>query len=271
MGGPISFPLEKYLERIGLAKIPSCDVSGLQTIQLAQVQSIPFENIDPFLSRGVSLQSNLLYEKLLDRARGGYCFELNQLFSQALSAIGFSPVPILGRVFMGRPEGGPRTHLATLVKIEGRTWLADVGFGGPGLVQAVPFESGYEEIQLGRKIRLKKDAQWGMLYQENMDGIWRTLYALPEETTLPIDMEVGNHYCATHPQSVFTNSLYLSLPSDGVRTTVFNRSLRHVEGEVTREESISSEAAFSTLLRDTFRIRLSDSEASEIFRKLFPS
>jgi arylamine N-acetyltransferase len=41
---PADFPVEQYLKRIGLAKMPGADETGLQAIHAAHVFSIPFEN-----------------------------------------------------------------------------------------------------------------------------------------------------------------------------------------------------------------------------------
>lgn len=78
------------------------------------------------------LSDAAVWEKLIEARRGGYCFELNKLFGHALVALGFDVQPILCRVRMGAPAGGPRTHRAFIVSIGGVDWLADAGFGGPG-------------------------------------------------------------------------------------------------------------------------------------------
>ena len=67
------FPLEKYLERIGLKGPPKPTEEGLRELHRAQCFHLPFENIDPFLQRGVSLETNSLIKKLLEERRGGYC------------------------------------------------------------------------------------------------------------------------------------------------------------------------------------------------------
>jgi N-hydroxyarylamine O-acetyltransferase len=183
------------------------------------------------LGKPVSLELPDLAHKILEKNRGGYCFELNSLFLAALREFGFEASAALGRVFMGRPQPGPRTHQVSLVKLGSETWLADVGFGGPGLNQAIPFRSGYEEIQLGRKIRLRSSEEWGMLYEEELQNGWRTIYAIPSEKTETIDLIAGNHYCATYSQSIFRNNLYCAGESDLGRITIFNRSATKFSGE----------------------------------------
>lgn len=219
---PFDFPLEKYLSRLSLSR-PPLSAAGLSALHKAQVFSLPFENIEPFLGRPVSLAPASLAEKFLVLGRGGYCFELNSFFLHAISHLGFEAHPKLGRVFMGRPVAGPRTHQVSLVKIEGKDWLADVGFGGPGLVEPIPFVDGFKGVQQGREIRLRQSQEWGMLLEEQHEGAWRIIYALPEERAQEIDFEVGNHYCASHSQSTFRTNFYCTLHREQGKITAFNR------------------------------------------------
>ena len=42
-----------------------------------------------------------MFQKLVHNRRGGYCFEQNQLFLRALTALGFDTRPLLARVVLG--------------------------------------------------------------------------------------------------------------------------------------------------------------------------
>jgi N-hydroxyarylamine O-acetyltransferase len=125
------FDLSAYLERITLKTAPTADIDGLAQIQRAHRLTIPFENLDVKLGRGISLDPVHVFDKLVTRRRGGYCFEQNSLFLRALHAIGFEARPLLARVWMMAPDGvPPRTHTLNLVRIDGKDWIADAGFGG---------------------------------------------------------------------------------------------------------------------------------------------
>ena len=77
--------LDAYLARIGLGLAPAPDAKGLEIVQRAHRLSIPFENLDVRLGRGISLDPGHVFEKLVVKRRGGYCFEQNQLFLRALT------------------------------------------------------------------------------------------------------------------------------------------------------------------------------------------
>ena len=97
--------------------------------------------------------------KFLDDGRGGYCFEHNTLFASVLREVGFEPTAFLGRVRRGPPERWCRTHMVLRVPIEGDAWLADVGFGGVGLLEPMPLREGARSEQGGVTYGLRRERQ----------------------------------------------------------------------------------------------------------------
>jgi N-hydroxyarylamine O-acetyltransferase len=95
-----SFDLDAYLERVKCPAVTRATEEGLEDLQRAQLTTIPFENFDILLGRGVSVAPAAIVAKLVHRARGGYCFELNGLHVMALKALGFDARPILARVHL---------------------------------------------------------------------------------------------------------------------------------------------------------------------------
>jgi len=126
--------LSKYFERIGYdgPVTPTLDV--LQALHYRHVTTIPFENLNPWTHRPVSLELKAIEAKLVKGKRGGYCFEQNGLFSAVLSQIGYQVTPLIARVRWNQPADliTGQTHMILQVNIEGTPWIADVGFGGVG-------------------------------------------------------------------------------------------------------------------------------------------
>lgn len=131
----MTFDLSTYLARIELpaAACPPT-LAGLARLQHAQMSAIPFENLDPYLGAVPDLAPEAVWQKLVVARRGGYCFELNQLFGRALTELGFQVRPVLGRVRMGAPVASTRAHLAWIATVDGADYLVDTGFGGPGAI-----------------------------------------------------------------------------------------------------------------------------------------
>ena len=125
--------LDAYLARIGYDGPREPTLEVLRAIHAAHPAAIPFEAIDVLLDRGVDISLPAVQAKLIAGRRGGYCFEQNTLFLAVLRELGFDVEPLLARVVWMRPAdapAGPRTHMVLRVTLEGRPWLADVGFGG---------------------------------------------------------------------------------------------------------------------------------------------
>lgn len=119
--------VDAYLDRIGLNSRPTTDLVGLTLLQRAHLATVPFENLD--VVAGITMRTDLGWSvpKIVDRRRGGWCFELNGAFAALLRALGFEVLQIGAAVLLD----GPNTlidHLALEVTLD-RSYLVDVGFG----------------------------------------------------------------------------------------------------------------------------------------------
>jgi N-hydroxyarylamine O-acetyltransferase len=202
----VAFDLSSYLARIGLGG----DSTSLAAVHRAHATTIAFENLDPSTGRPVVLDVDSLADKMITRGRGGYCFEHNMLLKAALEEMRLGPVDLmLARVRIGG-TGDDRAldHLLLRVTEDGRPWLADVGFGGGGLLDPVPFEVGVESDQSGWRYRLVEDGPEFVL-QVFQDGAWVDMYGFVPEPVPVIDVEVSNWYTATHPTSSFVTGVLI--------------------------------------------------------------
>ena len=96
--------LALYFQRIGYEGTPDRTSATLGAIQEAHLNHIPYENLD--LTRGVplSLEEGDLFEKLVTRRRGGYCFEQNGLLFSASPAWAFLSPSIAAGLSTGSPR-----------------------------------------------------------------------------------------------------------------------------------------------------------------------
>ncbi len=195
--------LDAYLTRIGLDHPAS-----LAEMHRSHATSVPFENFDSSAGRAVSLDPAQLEDKLVARRRGGYCFEHNLLFMAALHAINIDVVePMLARVRGNADDGpGPLNHLVLRTVDCGEPWLVDVGFGGGGLLDPIPFRVGAESDQSGWHYRLIEEGA-EIVLQVHQDGDWTALYGFVPEPVPMVDIEVANWYTSTHPSSPFVSGV----------------------------------------------------------------
>src|SRR5699024_6440565 len=119
--------IDAYLQRIGYDGPLEPTEATLYALHRAHASTIPFENLDILLGRGISLEMDDIQDKLVRRQRGGYCYEHNLLFSALLEHAGFEVRRLVSRLNPNQP--GPASHMMLNVSVGNRTWLADVGFG----------------------------------------------------------------------------------------------------------------------------------------------
>lgn len=152
--------LNRYLDRIGFAGTPRPDLDTLRAVMLAQVLTVPFENLDVQLRRPLTTDVEGAYGKIVDRRRGGWCYEQNGLLGWALAEIGFDVTRAAGGVMRVRAgDGVLGNHLCLLVEC-GDRYLVDAGFGG-SLTAPMPLAPGETsdppyDIRLGRE----EDGYW---------------------------------------------------------------------------------------------------------------
>jgi len=93
--------------------------------------SVPFENLSVFGKEKIVLSKDWLSDKIVKRHRGGFCFELNTIFSLLLNYFGFKHEKHAGMVISRKTGrlGPPFDHMVLTVEIGDCTWLSDVAFG----------------------------------------------------------------------------------------------------------------------------------------------
>lgn len=250
--------LDAYLAFIGVDRPAAPTLDALTMLQLAHLRAIPFENLNAVLGLPVSLAPDDLVAKLLSGTRGGYCFEHNMLFAGVLGALGY-PVELLSaRALIGLEPGQPRprTHLALSVRAAGETEprLVDVGFGRTTLNGPLRFAFDVEQPLGGDRYRLTDwDGEWAIESARWLDGEWRALYLIDPRPVYPIDVEMANHFVATHRDSHMTQNVILLRASDGGKRA-FTMGELTVDEDGRREHRAVAGAEFDAVLRDEFGI-----------------
>ena len=221
--------LEAYVERIGQEAPLVPSLEGLVALHRAHCAAIPFENLDILLARPIALDLPALEAKLVRGRRGGYCFEQNTLFKAALEALGFRVTALAARVRVGATEVRPRTHMHLRVDLPEGAFLADVGFGGDGLVHPIPLAEGPETWVGHTGHRLRREGERWVLQGTTGDG-WADLYAFTLEPHYPVDFEMANHFTSTYPRSPFVLNLTAQRSWPERRAILRNRGLTVRQG-----------------------------------------
>jgi N-hydroxyarylamine O-acetyltransferase len=224
--------LDQYLARIAYTGPREPSLQVLHALTFAHAEHVPFENLDVLLGRGIDLSEDAVFDKLVVRKRGGYCFEQNTLFMRVLGALGFEvqPLSARGRIFWpDRSFIPPRTHLLLQVTLDGASWLTDVGVGASSLSAAIRFELDLEQHtphDLRRIIR-QNDRFY---HQVRHAEAWVDVYEFTGEEMPAIDRVVANWYTSTHPQSHFKSRMMVArVGGEGRRYSLVDGELKQRE------------------------------------------
>jgi N-hydroxyarylamine O-acetyltransferase len=241
-----------YLDRIGVGEPGRADAGTLTLLQDRHLAAVPFENLSIHLGEPLVLEPGALLEKIVHRRRGGFCYELNGLFAELLTALGFEVSPLAARVF--RPDGSlgpPFDHLVLWVHA-GEPWLVDVGFGAhsrdPLRVQA----SG-EQLDADGVFVVSATGDGDL--DVSKDG--QPQYRVETRPRALADFAAMCFYQAHSPDSHFSGSLVCSLRTDDGRLTLSGDQLIRTAGGARTETALTPEELLPAY-RDLFGIALSE-------------
>ena len=250
--------LPAYLRRIGLPPGPlPPTATTLHAVHAAHARSIPFENLDVHLGRAISTEVDVIFDKLVRRRRGGYCFEQNALLAAVLTELGFRTRLVLGRVTFGAKVPKPRGHL---VELAGRPWLADVGFGGYGLIEPLRLDTAEEQAAGGETYRVVAGAGGGREVLLRAAEGWKSLYWFDEAPCYPADVAVLNFYHLHCPESTFYQNRVVALAELGCRRLLTNEEFKLIRPGATTTRRLADEAEYRQVLATEFGIELAAAE-----------
>jgi N-hydroxyarylamine O-acetyltransferase len=258
MSEPQLTNLALYLQRLGFDAPPAPTLETLRQLQLRHTGVFPFENLSTLSGQPVLIDLPSIEQKVLHDGRGGYCYELNNLFLALLQTLGFDARGISGRVVMGQPEGAwtARTHRLSLVTLDGVRYITDVGFGGMVPTAPLMLDTPAEQLTPHEPYRIEQHED-GYTLRANVGGEWRAMYIFDLQRQEDIDYAVGNWYVSTHPESSFARQLMVARTGEGWRRTLNNGSFAiHRIGRETERRQVTDVDELMGLLRSEFDIRV---------------
>jgi len=256
--------LEAYLKRLAYSGPLTPDAATLRELHRAHAAKIAFENLDVLLGRGIALDLDSVQDKLVRRARGGYCFEHNLLLAAALERLGYPVTRLAARVVLA---GGVRSHMLLRVMADDRPWLADVGFGA-SLLEPLAFDTRSPVRQGGWTYRLDHDERrdvW-LLRSKDVTG-WTDLYEFTLEPQRQIDYVVYNHYTSTHPRSPFVSQVVALRTEPEIQYALRSRQLTTKRPDATTTGRDIAVEELPGVLATTFGIHLDAKETTELLRR----
>lgn len=249
-----NFDLQAYFSRIGFQGAASADFATLKRMMRCQLFSVPFENLDVQQGKVVSLVPEEIYRKIVERQRGGYCYEVNGLFAMALDALGFSYQFVAARP-MTYPVRRPKTHMAIVAAIEGEQWLCDLGFGSYGIREPVNLKWIDREIRQDfDTFKLTVSLEGDYLLQSFIDGASKNLYEFNLSPQEWVDFEPANYMNSTHPDSIFVQWLMVVLQNPSGKEVLFGDRFQSVSEGKTKGWTLKHEE-IPAILQQHFSLR----------------
>ncbi len=256
--------IKAYLRRIGFQGETTGPepVESLRQLQFAHLCTVPFENLSIHAGEPILVEPAALFDKIVRRRRGGFCYEANGLFAALLRALGFQVTLLSAEVANGEGVFGPPfDHMALLVELEER-WLVDVGFGDAFLWPLRLDERG-AQVQGRRAYRLLPDGDELILQQRDQqreapEADWRPQYRFRLRAYDYPDYAAMCHYHQTSPDSHFTQHRVCSrATSDGGRLTLRDDRLIITAPDGTKtERTVRDEGVYTAVLQQQFGIVL---------------
>ena len=245
---------DSYLRRIGLGVRPALDEKGLRVVQVAHLETVPFENLDILSGRPLSLDLGALEAKVIRGRRGGFCYELNGLLAVLLEQLGVRVTRFAAETWSQDSEswGPPFDHLVLRVDLD-RPWLVDFGFGD-SFREPLPLVDGAEQA----------DPSGGTFGLARADGRWLVwkrfaradgptpLFRFDEEPHQLADFNAMCRWQETE-SSFFTGHRIVERMTPHGRLVLYdNRLITHVGAN--RSERQVPEPEIAGLLKELFGI-----------------
>ncbi len=246
---------EAYLRRIRYDGPLAPSAETLRRLHAAHLLAVPFENLSIHAGEPIVLEDDALFDKIVGRRRGGFCYELNGLFAALLRSLGFDVAMLSAGVARDDGTFGPDfDHMALTVNLKER-WLADVGFGD-SFLEPLRLDERGEQRQGGDAYQIAPDGPHLILTQRKADGgEWEPQYRFTLRPRVYDDYAEMCRHHQTSPESHFTRRRVCSRATEGGRVTLSEMRFITTSRDGGRQErTLTSQEEYAEILREHFGI-----------------
>ena len=248
-----------YLDRINYDGPLEPTAEALRRLQVAHLLAVPFENLSIHAREPIVLDDQALFQKIVSRRRGGFCYELNGLFAALLRAMGFEVVMLSAQVANADDQFSPDfDHMALMVTVD-EPCVVDVGFGD-SFVEPLSLNERASQVQGDRAYRVDADGERLVVMQRSEVGTgdeWRPQYRFTLRPYEYSDYAERCEYHQTSPLSHFTKTRICSRLTPRGRITLSDMRFITTEGAARGERPVATREEYGDVLREHFGIVLS--------------
>ncbi len=246
-----------YLQRIGYSGPLDATAETLRAMHTAHLMTVPFENLSIALGQKIVLDEISLFDKIVKRRRGGFCYEANGLFAALLRDLGFDVTLLSAGVARQDASFGPEfDHLTLRVDLE-EPWLVDVGFGD-SFREPLRFAPGDEQVQDEYRYCIAHLGAYFYLQRSGDGAEWEPQYRFTSQPHRLSDFAHMCHYHQTAPASSFTQQHICTLATPDGRVTLSDMRLITTKHGERIEQILDDPLGYDAALREHFGIVLPD-------------
>jgi N-hydroxyarylamine O-acetyltransferase len=247
--------IKAYLERINYTGPLAVSAEALRLLQVAHLRAVPFENLSIHSGEPIVLNDEALFEKIVRRRRGGFCYELNGLFAALLRGLGFDVAMLSAQVANSEGVFGSDFDHMTLVVTLGERWLVDVGFGDSFLEPLRIDEE--EQTAANRSHWIVREGEKLILAQRSDGDEWMPQYRFTLKPYQYPDYFEMCRYHQTSDQSHFTRARICSRATPEGRISLSDFRFIETAGGKKQERLLTNQEEYARILREHFGIVLS--------------
>ena len=242
-------------------------VDFLNALQSSHIAKYSFNSLAVVLGQSISLDLSDIFNKIVKKHRGGYCFEHNKLLQHILSELGFEARLLLARVVYNQNVDSPRTHRMMIVTLQEQNYIVDVGFGHFGARLPVKMEMGLDQDQGDVRFRIITNNVGEYCYQIFKDGDFFTLYTFNLERYSEADCLLGHFYSHQSPNAAFVNNLVVCRKYFNNIQSLRNGELHQISDDITKTTVIETAQQLHSILLNTYELDLEMAVSEYLFSK----
>ena len=248
--------IDAYLQRIGAVR-EELDLSAdtLSRLVRGHLLNVPFENLDVWATgESPSLATADIFDKVVVRRRGGYCFELNSLFCKLLRGLGFDAYMASAYVVKDKDFLPTPSHCVCICRLAGEKYLCDVGLGASMPLYTLPLSGGTEG---------------GFCIKS--EGEYFAIYTPAGRTTLfrdievhPVDLIPCSYHISQIPTSPFRNLPVIRRTLENGSISLMGRDFKYRCGDESEDREITTAQELRSVIDDYFKIPIGDLPLKDI-------
>ena len=242
-------------------------VDFLNELQSKHIAQYSFNNLAVVLGQELPLDAESLFNKIVERRRGGYCFEHNKLVLTVLAELNFEVRLLLAKVIYNRDIEVARTHRVTLLTLAGEDYIIDAGFGHLGARFPVKIELGLVQEQGDAMYRIIKNVKGEYCYQVFKDDDFFTLYLFDLHHYTESDCILCHFYSHQHPNAAFVNNLVICRKFFNEIKSLRNNEYHHITNGKTQTTTITSIQQLHQLLTVVYELDVDIAISEFLFHK----